>query len=219
MQQQLIAGLDELDIEADAQQIAQLLKFVELLKKWNKVYNLTALKSSEDIVQLHLLDSLSVLPFVKSAESVIDVGSGAGLPGIPLAIMLPDVSFVLLDSNGKKTRFMQQAIIDLGLKNASVRHSRIEDYLPLEKFDTIITRAFAEINDTIEKLKHFAHNDLRLLFMKAKNLDIELKGLNKTYTAQSIKLTVPGLAADRSLVIVTQAQGAGEKHDSCNSDS
>lgn len=206
MKQELTKGLQALDISATEGQVAKLLAFVELLKKWNKVYNLTALKSDNDILRLHLLDSLTVKPYVESARRVLDVGSGAGLPGVPLAIVLPHVQFVLLDSNGKKTRFMQQAIISLGLSNCEVVHQRIEQYQPTEKFDTIVTRAFAEIGETLARLQHFSTDNLRLLFMKGKSVQGEIEKIDKTYAVQSFTLSVPGLDADRSLVIVTKTK-------------
>ena len=118
--------------------------------------------------------------------------------------MLPSINFVLLDSNGKKTRFIQQAIIDLKLENASVAHSRIEDFQSNVQFDTITTRAFAEIQETIDKLNHLSTDNLRLLFMKAKTGEEELKHLDETYEAQCFTLSVPGVDADRNLIIVSK---------------
>ena len=204
MKQALLAGMKALAIEASDEQIEKLLSFIELLKKWNKVFNLTALKTDQEILQLHVLDSLTILPFVKQAKNVLDVGSGAGLPGIPLAIMLPQVNFVLLDSNNKKTRFIQQAIIDLKLNNVSAAHSRLETYKPSIVFDTITTRAFAEIQETIDMLKHFSTEDLRLLFMKSKTTDAELAKLDETYEAQCYTLSVPGIEVERNLILVTR---------------
>lgn len=204
MKELLTSGINKLQIKASEDQINSLLKFVELLKKWNKVYNLTALKTDKEIIQLHLLDSLTVLPYLNEVKNILDVGSGAGLPGIPLAIFLPEVKFVLLDSNGKKTRFIQQAIIDLGLKNCSVQNSRIEDFAPTEKFDIIITRAFAEIKDALVMLKHFSSGAQQFYFMKSRNIASELGDLDKTYAVQSITLSVPGLDAERSLVILSK---------------
>jgi len=200
---QLQQGVQSLGLNANDGQIRDLLKFVELLKKWNKVYNLTALKTEKEFLELHILDSLTITSHVENSINVLDVGSGAGLPGIPLAIMLPNVNFVLLDSNIKKTRFIQQAIIDLKLSNCSVVHERIESFSPDKKFDTITTRAFAEIKDTIEKLQHFSTNELRILFMKSKSASEELKKLNETYDTQCFTLSIPGLDVERSLVIVS----------------
>ena len=204
MKQALVAGLNALAIEASELQVEKLLSFIELLKKWNKVYNLTALKTDKEILQLHILDSLTVLPFVKQSNNVLDIGSGAGLPGIPLAIMLPETNFVLLDSNNKKTRFMQQAIIDLKLLNTSTVHSRIEAFKPNCVFDSIITRAFAEIQETVDMLKFISTDNLRLLFMKSRTTDAELVKLDKTYDAQSFTLKLPDSEVERKLILVSR---------------
>lgn len=204
MKQALVAGLNALAIEASEWQVEKLLSFIELLKKWNKVYNLTALKTDKEILQLHILDSLTVLPFVKQSNNVLDIGSGAGLPGIPLAIMLPETNFVLLDSNNKKTRFMQQAIIDLKLLNTSTVHSRIEAFKPNCVFDSIITRAFAEIQETVDMLKFISTDNLRLLFMKSRTTDAELVKLDKTYDAQSFTLKLPDSEVERKLILVSR---------------
>jgi len=200
---QLKNGIRDLNIDASEKQIEDLLKFIELLKKWNKVYNLTALKTEKEFLELHILDSLTIFPYLEKSLNVLDVGSGAGLPGIPLAIMFPEINFTLLDSNTKKTRFIQQAVIDLKLKNCKVVHDRIELFKPNSKYDTITTRAFAEINDTIEKLQHFSTKELKLLFMKSKSVSEELKKLNETYDAQCFKLSIPGLDVERYLIVVS----------------
>jgi 16S rRNA (guanine527-N7)-methyltransferase len=140
----LADGLAALKIAADAAQQARLLEFPRLLRKWNRVYNLTAIEDPAQMVRLHLLDSLSLLPYLRGAR-VLDVGTGAGLPGIPLAIMAPGAAFTLLDSNAKKTRFVRQAAIELGLANVQVEHARIEQFRPAQGFDTILTRAFASL--------------------------------------------------------------------------
>ena len=124
------------------QQAAQLQQYLQLLQRWNKVYNLTAVRNLADMQPLHIDDSLSVAPFIRG-ETCLDVGSGAGLPGIPLAIVQPERHFTLLDTNGKKTRFMQQAVLELGLKNVKVVQTRVESWQPDAPFDAIISRAFA----------------------------------------------------------------------------
>ena len=125
----LESGLTALNLPNTPEQIDQLLAFIKLIAKWNKAYNLTAVRNNEDMARLHILDSLAILPHIEG-KRVIDIGTGAGLPGIPLAIFMPEVEFVLLDSNAKKTRFVQQVILELKLKNVSVLHSRVEDYQP-----------------------------------------------------------------------------------------
>ncbi|TXK94350.1 16S rRNA (guanine(527)-N(7))-methyltransferase RsmG, partial [Methylococcaceae bacterium CS4] len=121
----LLAGIEQLGLEATTAQIDSLLNFVDLIEKWNKAFNLTAIRGRDEMLRLHILDSLAILPFI-TGNKIIDVGTGAGLPGIPLAIFMPNVQFTLLDSNSKKTRFVQQAILELQLQNVEVVHSRVE---------------------------------------------------------------------------------------------
>ncbi|MDH3325709.1 MAG: 16S rRNA (guanine(527)-N(7))-methyltransferase RsmG, partial [Gammaproteobacteria bacterium] len=180
------------------------LKFIDLLDKWNKAYNLTAIRNKHDMLFLHILDSLSLLPHLAGSRRILDVGSGAGLPGIPLAILEPDRVFVLLDSNGKKTRFIKQAIIELKLKNVTVVHDRIEKYSPEENFDCITTRAFATISETIDMIEHFLLKEARILFMKSNTTDDELAKIESDYNKNVITLNVPGIDAPRTLAILTK---------------
>ncbi len=192
----LVSGLEALNLPLAEDQIERLLGFITLIEKWNKAYNLTAIRNREDMVGLHLLDSLAILPFIEGTR-VIDIGTGAGLPGIPLAICLPEIEFTLLDSNAKKTRFVQQAILELKLKNVSVRHNRVEDYHPEKSFDTAITRAFAGLSDIVEMAAHILSKEGVLLAMKGQAPVIpKLKSAKATL----IPVTVPGLAAERCLV-------------------
>ena len=200
MEKQLIQGLNQLEIEFDEAQKNKLLAFVELLVKWNKVYNLTAVRNPDDMISLHLLDSLSLLPFINSTHRLLDVGSGAGLPGIPLAIFKPEISFELLDSNIKKTRFIQQAITELGLKNVKVVHERVEKYLPNDSFDCITTRAFATIAQTLTLVEPLLNAKSKVLFMKSNTAESELTELPPVYQHRTIELTVPGISANRCLV-------------------
>ena len=142
MRRQLLDGLNKLNLDeglADS-----LLAYLLLLQKWNKAYNLTAIRDPHDMVVLHLLDSLTVLPYLRGT-AVLDVGTGAGLPGIPLAIAHPDVAFTLLDTNGKKTRFIEYAVRQLGLANVRVEKLRIEEYAPPDKFTTIVSLSLIHI--------------------------------------------------------------------------
>src|SRR5690554_4372643 len=148
--QQLHAGAKKLGIELTEAQLEALLAYLQLLIKWNKAYILTAIRQPERMVGLHLLDSLAVHPYVQEATILIEVGRGAGLPGVVLAIMNPDKQFTLLDSNGKKTRFLVQAKIDLKLDNLTVVNSRVEAYQPDVLFDMIISRAFRSEEHTSE---------------------------------------------------------------------
>lgn len=192
----LVAGLETLNLFPAEDKIAQLLDFIKLLEKWNKAYNLTSIRGREDMVRLHLLDSLAVVPFIEG-KLVIDIGTGAGLPGIPLAIYLPGIEFTLVDSNAKKTRFVQQAIIDLKLKNVSVCHKRVEQFYPEKNFDTVITRAFASLSDIVELTSHLLSKDGVLLAMKGQVS--ELQQLESVKTTL-IPVSVPGVTAERCLV-------------------
>jgi 16S rRNA (guanine527-N7)-methyltransferase len=193
----LTAGLEALPLTLTEIQVEQLLAFIKLLAKWNKAYNLTAIRKLEDMVALHLLDSLAILPHIHG-QRVIDIGTGAGLPGIPLAICLPDVQFTLLDSNAKKTRFVQQAILELKLPNASVYHSRVEDYQPEVGFDTVTTRAFASLSVIIDVTRHLLAENGIVLAMKGQQLADELAQINQATTL--IPIVVPGVEAERYVV-------------------
>lgn len=151
----------------------QLMAYLHLIRKWNQAYNLTAITDPEQMVIRHLLDSLSILPFIGESP-VLDVGSGAGLPGIPLAIALPQHTFILLDSNGKKTRFLTQAKIDLGLKNVDVVHSRIENFHPKQPVRIVTCRAFAALNTILDSTRHLVTSNTRVLAMKAKEEQVTL---------------------------------------------
>ena len=193
----LISGLETLNLSFKPEQIEQLLAFIKLIAKWNKAYNLTAVRNNEDMARLHILDSLAILPHIEG-KRVIDIGTGAGLPGIPLAIFLPEVEFVLLDSNAKKTRFVQQVILELKLKNVSVIHSRAEDYQPELGFDIITTRAFTNLADMVKMTAHLLSPDGVLLAMKGLIPEAELAEINAKTTLIPIK--VPEVEAERCLV-------------------
>ena len=149
-QQRLLAGIEQLAIEVSAKQLAQLLEYHQLLVKWNKAYNLTAIRDAMEMIDRHLVDSLGIIDFVH-AERLIDVGTGGGMPGVIIAIMCPDVQVTLLDSNGKKTRFLQQVKMQMQLENVTVVQSRLEAFAPAEKFQQITSRAFATLADMVEK--------------------------------------------------------------------
>ncbi|MGR9052294.1 MAG: 16S rRNA (guanine(527)-N(7))-methyltransferase RsmG [Gammaproteobacteria bacterium] len=193
----LTSGLDELNIIVEPAGIERLLNFIGLLDKWNKTYNLTAVRNPEDMVHLHLLDSLAVLPFIAGAR-IADVGTGAGLPGIPLAICLPDTEFTLLDSNSKKTRFVQQAVLELKLKNVRVYHGRAQQYRPDALFDQVVCRAFAVLQDIVSWTAHLLAPGGELLAMKGRldPAELDLLFLPK----QVLPLRIPGIDAERCLV-------------------
>ena len=165
--QRLQQGLEKmgLDITPDIQ--ARLMAYLLLMQKWNKAYNLTAIKDLEQMVIRHLLDSLSIAPYI-SASPILDVGTGAGLPGIPLALIMADKKFILLDSNGKKTRFLNQVKIELGIDNIEIIHSRIEDFQAPEPIAIITSRAFAALNTILDRTQHLVTSTTRVLAMKGK---------------------------------------------------
>ncbi len=193
----LEAGLNELGLSIALDKINALMAFLGLMEKWNKTYNLTAIRNKEGMAVLHILDSLAVLPYLQGTR-VLDVGTGAGLPGIPLAIYQPEMNFFLLDSNAKKTRFVQQVVLELGLKNVHVCHFRVEEYHDSEGFNCIVSRAFSSLQEMVEKTRHLIHENSLLLAMKGQKPDAEFERLSMP--GEIISLHVPGIDAERCLV-------------------
>jgi 16S rRNA (guanine527-N7)-methyltransferase len=199
--QQLVAGIAQMGLVVTAEQKTKLLDYLKLMHKWNGVYNLTAIRQPEQMVSNHLLDSLSVLPHLWP-QRWLDVGSGAGLPGLVLAVMRPNWSFTLLDSNSKKTGFVQQAVIELGLHNVEVRCVRVEQWQSSQKFDGIISRAFAEAADFVTLTRHLLADDGRWAAMKGAP-EHELARLPEDVLVEKvITLQIPELEAARSLVVL-----------------
>ncbi len=198
----LQAGLRELELELPPAAQEKLIAYIELLAKWNQAYNLTAVRDPGQMITRHLLDSLAILPLVRGPR-VLDIGSGAGLPGIPLALARPDLQFVLLDSNAKKTRFLVQAVAELDLKNVEVAHSRVETYRPVAPFDTLIARAFAGIADMLSASAPLCAPGGRWLAMKGVYPQQELAAIPPGYQTETRRLQVPGLDAERHVVIIT----------------
>lgn len=203
LEQLLSRGLHEMNLDLSPLIQGQLLQFLQILEKWNQAYNLTAVRDPEQMVPRHLLDSLAVLPYLQGAR-VLDVGTGAGLPGIPLALARPDLAFTLLDSNAKKTRFVRQAAHELGLKNVTVVQERAEKFHPEEKFDTLIARALASIPDMLASSQHLVAPQGCFLFMKGVIPQEDLAAVVGAYPAQVQALRIPGLDAARHLVILRQ---------------
>lgn len=200
--EELRLGITQLGIMPGAQIQEKLLDYLALLNKWNKVYNLTAIRDPHQMVSHHLLDSLSVVKHLWPGQW-LDVGCGAGLPGMVLAIAKPDWHFTMLDSNSKKTSFVQQAIIELGLSNARVICARVEDWRPAEQFDGIISRAYTELGDFLRSTRHLIAEQGRWAAMKG-SPEQELERLPSGCRVERvIPLQVPGLHAVRSLVIAT----------------
>jgi len=201
-EERLEQGLQQLGLDISKQNQQKLLDYLQLMLKWNKAYNLTSIREIDSMVIRHVLDSLSILPFIKESP-ILDVGTGPGLPGIPLAICLPDCQFVLLDSNGKKTRFLTQCKIDLKLENIDIIHSRVEDYQPGYGFEIITCRAFAALNTILDRTQHLLTSTTRVLAMKGKD---ELPDLTRGYEqlAQH-QLQVPWLKEDRQLIEICRS--------------
>lgn len=202
---QLHAGLSAMGVDLAGDSQARLLEFVALLEKWNRVYNLTAVREPAQMVTRHLLDSLAIAPYV-CGERVLDVGTGAGLPGIPLAVAMPTREFVLLDSNSKKTRFVTQAVAELGLRNVEVVAARVERYVPARKFDTLIARAFSSLGELLTGARHLGAKDGVYLAMKGVYPEEELTALPAEFTVREIAaLKVPGLDGARHVVVIGAA--------------
>ena len=198
---ELAQGIEQLGLEINAESQQDLMDYLALLQKWNKVYNLTAIRDAGQMVSHHILDSLAVLPHLWAGRW-LDVGCGAGLPGLVLAIAHPEWNFTLVDSNSKKTSFVQQAIIELGLHNVNVRCARVEDINPSEKFDGIISRAFAETADFVTLTRHLLADQGRWAAMKGAP-EQELQHLpGDVVVERIIPLRVSGLDAARCLVLL-----------------
>jgi len=204
LQIRLREGLAQLAIDADALQQQAFLDYIELLAKWNKAYNLTAVDDPLTMVSRHILDSLSVAPWL-CGETFIDVGTGAGLPGVPLAILFPTRTFTLLDSAGKRTRFLTQVQSSLKLSNIHVVQSRAEQYQPQVLFDGVLSRAFAALQDMVTHCQHLCGPGGRYYAMKGQPPLDEIAALPATVLVeQQIRLTVPFESAARHLVVLTQ---------------
>lgn len=201
----LLNHCQQMAISLTDEQVEQLLKYHALLVKWNKAFNLTAVRSPLEMVSRHLTDSLSVLPHI-DCQRLIDVGSGPGLPGIPLAICRPDLPITLLDSNIKKSRFQFQAKAELGLDNVEVVHERVEKFTPEQPFDAVISRAFASLQDMIHWTDHLCAEQGIFLAMKGMYPVEELEQLPASIQLrQSIPLQVPGTDGERHLLILGRA--------------
>ncbi len=205
LQRLLAAGVSQLQLTLDQEQLDALVRFLVLLTKWNRVYSLTAVRLPEQMVSRHLLDSLSISHCIDRGP-VLDVGSGAGLPGLVLAVARPELEFVLLDSNRKKSRFCRQAVAELGLGNVTVVNERLEKYCPQECYNTILSRAFGPVQNSLEHFRRLSAMDGRVLAMMGKQPrtdDASVAPLREC--AKVMPLSVPGLDADRHLLVVNMA--------------
>jgi len=204
----LAQGLAAMGLEENAEQHEKLLQFLLLLNKWNQTYNLTGIRKAEDMLSLNLLDSLVLVLHVlangQKTGQLADVGTGAGLPGIPLAIFLPAWHFTLIDSNSKKTRFIFQALVELGIANAGVVHARVEDYAMQTQVDIVTSRAFSSLADFVLSCRHLLTPTGKFLAMKGQYPVQEIAELPEGYKVEQVhRLQVPGVDAERHLVEIT----------------
>ena len=197
LKKKLINLIDQTDLLITSQQIDQLIDYVEMLNKWNKAYNLTAVRDPSEMLVKHIMDSLVVSPYLVG-NTFIDVGTGPGLPGIPLAIINPDKQFDLVDSLGKRIRFLKQVQFELKLQNIQPIQSRIEEYNQ-KQFDGVISRAFASLQDMLIWCKHLPNQQGSFYALKGSDLDAIPEGF---VLKQNIKLSVPELDAERRLMII-----------------
>jgi 16S rRNA (guanine527-N7)-methyltransferase len=180
----------------------RLFAYLILLEKWNKVFNLTAIRDMAEMVPLHILDSLVITPYL-SGQRIIDVGTGAGLPGIPLALTQPDKEFFLLDSNGKKTRFLNQVKLELGIKNIEIITARAEDFTAPAPFDSIVSRAFSSIPVMLAMTRHLVAPDGQFVAMKGTYPQDEIAQIPADFRVLDVhKLSIKGLSAERHVVCI-----------------
>lgn len=204
---ELIQGIKFIGLPLSPLQQASLVQYLVLLEKWNKTYNLTAIRDIRQMLVQHVLDSLVViphLPFNGEGVQLLDVGSGAGLPGVPIAVASPEVSVTMLDSNQKKAAFMQHAIGELRLTNANVVCARVEEWKYQEPFQIITSRAYSELRLFVEQTKHLLKQDGIFAAMKGQFPKCEIEALPSEYICNVIKLNVPGMDAERHLVLVSK---------------
>ncbi len=202
----LASGLRDLGLALDEATQQRLIAYVQLLAKWNRVHNLTAVREPAQMVVLHLLDSLAILPHLDHARTLLDVGTGAGLPGIPVALARPDLEVTLLDASHKKATFLRQAVAELRLANVAVACERVEGWRPGIGFDVVVSRAFAELADFVSQAAHLVAPGGRLLAMKGVHPYEEIARLPATHRIENvIPLRVPTLEAQRHLVLLKAA--------------
>jgi len=204
----LLRGLDHYGLDLSAEQIGQLTGHLTLLEKWNRRLNLTAIVSPAEMVVQHVLDSLALVAHLAESPGddgrILDIGTGGGFPGVPLAVALPDCHVGLLDSRGKRIEFLRHACATLGLGNIELVKSRVEDYRPTVKFDTLVTRAFSSLKDMLGWTAALQQPGVRMLAMKGKHPAVEIEALPKLWRAQVdvTPLNVPFLDAERHLVTI-----------------
>lgn len=201
--EKLAQGATDLRLDLSETTRQKLLDYLALIQKWNRVYNLTAVREAGDMLGHHLLDCLAVAPHVATARTLVDVGSGAGLPGIPLALALPQLEVTLLEASHKKAAFLRQAAIELGLGRVAVVCERAEVWQPQARFDVVISRAFSALPEFLAAAGRLCANDGMIVAMKGVHPYEELSQISDGYQLRKvIPLAVPGLAAERHLVFI-----------------
>ncbi|SEF82655.1 16S rRNA (guanine(527)-N(7))-methyltransferase RsmG [Oceanospirillum linum] len=205
---QLRRGIEAMGLDISDQQQGLLMDYLRLLEKWNKAFNLTAVRDPAQMVDRHLLDSLSILPYIKG-PNCIDVGSGGGLPGIPVAIVRPDLKMTLMDSNGKKSRFQFQAVTALKLDNVTVVNKRVEQYQPEQLFDQVMSRAFSSLQDMMQWTLQLGNQNAEWLAMKGVYPEDELNNLPEGVVCKEVhRLDVPGSDGERHLALLQRTPGS-----------
>jgi 16S rRNA (guanine527-N7)-methyltransferase len=200
------SGARSMGLALDEGQRSRLAAHLRLVEKWNRVHNLTAVRETDQMVVLHVLDSLSLIPHLGEARTLLDVGSGPGFPGIPVALARPDLAVTLLDSSSKKCTFLEQARAELGLANVRVVCERVEQWKPQERFDAVVSRAFAELSDFVTQARHLVQPGGRLLAMKGVYPFEEIARVPQSHRVASVvELAVPTLDAKRHLVLMEAA--------------
>jgi 16S rRNA (guanine527-N7)-methyltransferase len=200
----LKTALAENQISCDDSVQQKLVRYLELMIKWNKVFNLTSITHPREMVYLHIIDSLAVAPYLHG-KRLLDVGSGAGLPGIPLAIQYPDQQWILLDKNNKKTRFLTQVIAELGLNNVTAMHSRCEDFQPELCFDSILSRAFGTIRMFVETTQHLLCKEGVFIAMKGKYPQTEVDELPTGFVVQKTeRIDIKGIDVERHVICLSK---------------
>ena len=193
--------LAKLPFDVSAELSNKIQAYLELLLKWNKTYNLTAIRSEKQMLSHHILDSLIIAPYLQG-QRILDVGTGPGFPGLPLAMLMPERSFFLLDSNAKKTRFVSQVVMELKLANVEVITSRVENYQPDQGMDTVVSRAFTSLTEFVQKTSRFCVKKGLLIAMKGRYPTDEISSLEPATDFEVIELEVPDLDAERHLILI-----------------
>lgn len=202
----LLNGAEKLDLNLSNPQIDALLGYLSLMHKWNKAYNLTSVRDPKEMLQKHILDSLAVAPYIHS-KSYIDVGTGPGLPGIPLSIVCPSASFTCLDSLGKRVRFMKQVVHELKLTNVEPIQSRVEQHQPDKPYDGVLSRAFASLSDMLTWCEHLIDSSGEFLALKGQYPQDELADIPDNIALVSThELEVPYMVGERNLIVLKKHQ-------------